>query len=1138
MKETLKKSVEKPSFALKAKEAYEQILEKPKSIPEKVGVFISNAGKQLFKEFEQGNALKKIAILGGVAAAGYLTYKALKALGSAIVGGFKSLFGLGEKLKESLEGTHTDTIKGILKLALGGTLATGAIATLYEAINGKIPFSEILTAWNNDGIKGLGKLLLQKQKEGVIAIGKDIWGMMAPALGLPTLDKIKEQLAGVKENIDQAYAWLDEKCEFKGVKARMEMYFKDHDITMPEWLKNLSLTQMAKDLGIDKNDPKTWAEFAVAGGAGFMIYKWIGRKPGNLFAANAAIYLLIVKEGKNSFAGQILKSLGKEFDDAKKKILTKWAGSDIGNMMECIIPSDFKLENHIEDGLEWMSEHPAETMIGMNGMWMMRSVMIKGIKSIGRGTFDVAKFVLTNPKATLLIGAGATALYAGRRGFIEDFINITYDDAKSTEAVAMRKNLDDFFGVDRNKPETLGEKQTHQIVRELVEDPLRALNLASTAKAFQEGAIAFGTDILGKVFLVIRGFNVPIQLGNLTFENFKNFAHIYSDEHEGNVALSTAILGTECVVFGSAAYLTAKEQWKVIKVIHDAKEHGKKVSGVLKSFIPGTQEWRFALRSFASIPFIPMMRNLEGSQVGRANAALKTIEEEIIKASPDINKIKELARKTADDFREFEKVKTELSGTRFGYEFNKHFEITRRQLREIENLAINANTDPTQLKLIQSKIDEARSKILDYRSTVSRLAERWEFIKQGKIAEAFKLQTAEELAEGAEKAAAKPLDQASTFKRSHDTYKTNVELEDEARKLRTEIAALDPNDAARGVKQKNLTAIETYLSPTLATNPLDPKKVMETASTLEAREKGIKALFEKSIDDIVRDAKVRGVPLSDPSVRAKLVEMDEKFLQPFAKHKKTVMKGLFEEFKKMPAHLQTKAIRQQLNNALQGADGTLVTRVVKAAKGRAKFMAVMASMMFATDALIHRNDPERELINILESLGPDAGQLVLDCLPVAGTFSNFYSAIAGKEAVSGRNVSGGWDRASNVAWGIVGLAGDALAVLAAPVSAGTSVGANALLRLTKAAKGGSVVAKRLITMWPRIEVLVEKLGGWKKFSDKVTTYLRKNKGKVAGTLRTVEKAGMVTGGVLLAGGTAYHVFYNEVDSEEIEVPEL
>ena len=176
-------------------------------------------------------------------------------------------------------------------------------------------------------------------------------------------------------------------------------------------------------------------------------------------------------------------------------------------------------------------------------------------------------------------------------------------------------------------------------------------------------------------------------------------------------------------------------------------------------------------------------------------------------------------------------------------------------------------------------------------------------------------------------------------------------------------------------------------------------------------------------------------------------------------------------------------------------------------------------------------------MNMMQELGPDLGQLLVDVLPGVGTVSNFWSALSGKEMVSGKDVSGLADRASNVAWGIVGAAGDALTILGSVPSGGTIVVANVLARITKAAKGGSKTAAKMIEMWPRFEKLAEKMGGFKNLADKMLKYTRENKSAIGKGLRTTEKIGMATGSVLLVGGVGYHLFYKDAGAQEIEIPD-
>ena len=568
---------EKKSFAQEVREAYESTPEKPKTTAEKVMAFVRAGGKMLMKEFEQGSWVKKAAILGGVAGAGYLAYQGMKKVGQLISGGFKKLFGIGEDLGENLEETKDGTVMGILKLALGGTLAIGTVTALYEVIKGKVSLIEIGEAWAKDGVKGVGMLLLKKQKDGAISIGKDIWGAIAGTLGLPSLDTIKEKLGDVKEEIEKGYKWLDDKCHFGEVKVRMESFFKEHNIEMPDWMKNLSLAEMAKDMGIDENDTKTYAEYAVAGGAAILIYKWAtthGVKKGIM--VNAAVYLGIVNESTGEFGRKLITSLGNELDQAKKKLFDKWGGdSQIAAYLEDMF-GEFSIEKHLESSLEWIKEHPAESMLAMNGAWLLRGVIVRGLKLGAKATWNAAKFAVNNPGKTALVGLGAAALYVGRRDFVTDFINLTYDDPNGKEAMEMQANLDSMFDIDRSKAEGVEEKQIHGMFQSILEDPLKALNLKETQEAFEKGWFSFGFDIGGKVILMMKGFNLPVQLAGITKEAFKSLPLIYAGDYEGNQLATTAIVGTEILVLGSLTYMTGKEGLKATKAIFDINDKGAK----------------------------------------------------------------------------------------------------------------------------------------------------------------------------------------------------------------------------------------------------------------------------------------------------------------------------------------------------------------------------------------------------------------------------------------------------------------------------------------------------------------------------------------------------------------------------------
>gem|GEM_PF-3301149 len=419
------------------------------------------------------------------------------------------------------------------------------------------------------------------------------------------------------------------------------------------------------------------------------------------------------------------------------------------------------------------------------------------------------------------------------------------------------------------------------------------------------------------------------------------------------------------------------------------------------------------------------------------------------------------------------------------------------------------------------------------------------------------------LGEGGEdsagRAARSPEGVAQAF-RSHEqvlknpdgSFKSDTDLESRRSALKTETDALPDTDPIKKTKLQEMNAIEIYLDPKkAATHVVDGAELsrlnetqraarIETAAAeLESAERSVQARLTRDVQAIKAEAARRGLKMTDPEIMAKLEKVDQEVLVPWARHKQASIKTLLQQYETLPVGARNMGVKKQLVRVLEGTESSFTTKFARGVKGRAKMMVLMASLMFVTDQIIHRNDPDREFSQIMEELGPDFAQLFIDVLPFIGTFSNYYSAFSGKELATTRDVSGGWDRASNVLWGTVGLAGDAITVLGAIPSGGTSIGANVVLRLTKAAKGGSKVAAKTLKMWPRIERIAERMGGWRRFGEKVAKYNKMGKegSRLVKGLRTVQTVGMVAGTGMLAVGLYVNLRYAFVDDEtEIDIP--
>ena len=378
-----------------------------------------------------------------------------------------------------------------------------------------------------------------------------------------------------------------------------------------------------------------------------------------------------------------------------------------------------------------------------------------------------------------------------------------------------------------------------------------------------------------------------------------------------------------------------------------------------------------------------------------------------------------------------------------------------------------------------------------------------------------------------------------------------AEIEKDAEQLKKDIAALDPADMKRMVKEKELMALETFLGKRpLSALKVDVSEIAKLedaekanrihtlAQEMEATEKGMQAKFNAEVEAIVKEAKAKNIALDSEEVMGKLEKLDKELTIPFAQSKQKNLQSLFESYEKLPKNLKTPALNAQLRHTMEGVDGTLMTRMVKGVKGRCKMMALMAVGVFALDQYMHRNDAERDLFKIMSDLGPELGQLVLDVAPITGTFSNYYSAISGKEIITKRDVSSTWDRASNALWGTVGLVGDAVTVIEAVPSGGTSAWANMRLRLMKmAASEGKMAgsAKKLIKYLPKLEKIAERMGGITKMLDKIHDFLKDD--RILKNMKRFEKAGLVVGTAMVVGGLTYNLRYAFVDRDtEIKVP--
>lgn len=1125
------------AFADDAQTEYERLgeLKKPEGTVEKVQHFVVNGTNRLIKEYSEGSWMKKTAILTGTGiAAGIVGYGLYKAT-SILTNGIKSIFETGEKTKEEVTKLHNSTIgkicETILKAALGGTLAMAAIGSITAIIEGKLGMIELLDAWNQKGIKGVGELLLTKQKEGVIDLGKKITDKITEAAGLPKIDEARQQVSQkideVKQEVTKDMNWLDEKIHFSEGMEKLKEGLRSHGIPVDDWLEKVSLASIAADLGISPENVRSYEEYAVAGGGLYLLYRWLTFKK---IAANAAVYLLLISEGKDSFAAKIIEGITGEVDVAKNFMIAEL--KDIPGL-EYLIPEtfeNFSLKETSEELLEWAKENPIEAMAGLNGLWITRSQIWKLLKN--------------HP---LILSVAAGTLYAGRREFIQKLINVMYKkNPESEAALAMRNRIDKICHVDRSKPENLAERQVPAFLESVLEEPLKILQSPKATEAYRRGEYSIGWDIAGRCLLFIKSVSIPLQLSKLSWESFTtSLEQIYSPENDESRLTPAIIGGIEVYLFSTAAWHGGKAY---ATAITSGDSLGKMFWRSLKVMGPMTKEWRFVARSAAVGPFIPILKRIKSGEVGQMQGTVIHIRKKLLLGTAEafVN-IRDSATKMTQKGTtgSIQEIKKKLSGTDFNYRYTEITDRINKHFQEIADLSKHSKSDPiTTPKKINDTLILLEQDLTAYESELSGILSRFELIKRGEFREAFRLFGTRDLTH-----TATPLATKNVFE-----GKTDAELTARATELEKEITTLGDEDPSRTTRAKELNAIKAYREkPVRDTFALDTTRLVSLdnvkkarqieilAAEMEGIERGVQARFLEEVNRITAAAKTSGTPLNATIIQEQFAKIDRELMQPFATRKMTYITELQNQYKSLPRTLRTRAMRSQIKLAIQGAEGTFLTKVTTAVKGRAKFAVIMASALFATEKLFDEKDDDFvSIMREITSDGPQMVQLLWDVMPLTGTGSLLYSAATGHQLITQESIGPG-HRAINLLFTVPCLVGDIFLVadLLSPAAATSPAIATGVMaaRLAAKAKAGSKIAEKLLLMWPRLEKVIQKVGGIQEFGKRASAYL-KSGGRVASRLKTVERAGSI-GGVILIGASAGHAIYSFVKGDMPEIdPEI
>jgi len=1066
------------------------------------------------------------------------------------------LFDLAEWVIGKFTDLKKDTVNGVLETVFGKILPAGAIAGLATAIGSKIGLDELLKF--KDKPAELGAFLAQKVKDGTLEV-KDsaLWEQLSGALGgLPPLAELvskgKEKLGDFAETIglndlrSKILPYLD--SEFPGWKTNPAM----------AWVLDLNdPAKVAEAIGANLSDPSTWelalkggTKIATLGGGYLLLNRLIGSKWAGRITLNAALYLFLqdndvykailggvdkVREIETRVCGNINQRLN-SFSE-KFNVDLEWFDIKKGN---------FGIADALKTVADKTNANPELAFLALEGAWLTRHVFTWIFGKALSLAKDSLGYAYRHPDKAVSIGAFALIFggtgYVERRKLVRDLANVFFDTQKERDdfiAYVEDFSKGKFWEFKKDAPETYGEKTLDPLYERLMKapgeffaDPEFKIQLF---KRIAEGKASLKLEFLPEGVQVALGIGQMASptwhLLNLEMGVAESMLMELGNTGDPNQNVDIAAFLTMAgggYVIGKAMVGSAKGRISLLDDIHGPD----RLKRFVKSFVPLTDEyravWFTALRDAGDSISFGQITTLRQASAVRNSAfyVRKLIYAANNSDSIETNKYQDLVKKVARNFSE---------GAGYLHyqdlQLQKELEFMVKLCDDVNDGVRNpAGSHASELRASISRVERRLSSL---ESRFSRLL----LIGRSLANSEFKIAWSEtkRLAFGGSRQA---IDVEKVLE-----GKTEPNLRIRLDELTSEMQDLSPNDPYRIALLKERQAIRAYLDPADAslltkdpnfdklTGEAKAAKLAEMASEMEAVEKGIQARVTAKADEIIKAARAANKPLNSPEVIEQLNRLQETLVNPFARQKLAFLESINRGYKSLPKKLRGDVIlREQIHLA---NENSFLTRVVKGAKGRAALAVVMLGAMFVTDQLINQDEADRDFEQIIHELGPDAKQLLIDVLPVVGTGSSFYSAISGRELMTDRDVSGGWQRASNVLWGFVGLAGDVVTGLTLIPSASTSLEANAALRLAKSAKGGSRAAQKVLSLWPDIARIADRMGGWKNFIKRLVGFKESKALRYAVPVLTAAAATVTVGGVVasLRYGTSEDMALQEFPEE-------
>ncbi|MCD5382876.1 hypothetical protein LR002_02015, partial [Candidatus Gracilibacteria bacterium] len=332
---------------------------------------------------------------------------------------------------------------------------------------------------------------------------------------------------------------------------------------------------------------------------------------------------------------------------------------------------------------------------------------------------------------------------------------------------------------------------------------------------------------------------------------------------------------------------------------------------------------------------------------------------------------------------------------------------------------------------------------------------------------------------------------------------------------------------------KKLLGLEAEKFLKLEAKNFTPEKISEilkgkSEKFFEAEKKAEKEIVGK-IDEIKKFAKENNLNIKSPEIQKKIQKLNDE-LSKIIENKTKIFKKINELFSGLPEKYQTPEL---ISSIKKFKNGTFLVKIKDGIIQRGKLAVIMGAVMVGTDTFLNREkiaeNPEQELAKILQDLGPDMVQLLIDILPFVGTGSNFYAGFTGEESYTGKDVSGGWERTSNFLFGTAGLVMDTLTI--------TGIGATVGIpgRITLAVSKLGLKGKKAEEMTKALKLTVEKISAiaektsWMEVAKNFKKILSTKKFQAEKVANYATYGGMAT----MIGGGAMNYYYSPDGNIEV-----